>query len=142
MPMVQQNMGQQNNNQHTAPSTPQSQTPTTPLHGGPPTPTPVVHHSNGPNQPPTPTPQQAVMFAPNMQHGGAGTQQHYVIFHGQNLHQGGHVHPNQISQNAGGGHHHVIPSSQGVNVHGNPTLVQQNTLHNFQNAPPPPAGRG
>ena len=82
------------------------------------------------------------MFAQNMPpHSGAGAQQHYLIF--PNLQHGGHVHPNQISQNAGGGHHHVIPSSQGVNVHGgNPALVQQNTLHNYQNAPPQQPGRG
>lgn len=60
MPMVAQ-MAQQANGPHSTPSTPQSQTPNTPgLHGGPPTPGPLV----AVNQPPAPqTPQPApVMF--------------------------------------------------------------------------------
>lgn len=145
---------QQNNNPHSASSTPQSQTPTTPLHAipgpnQPPTPTPVAHQAG----PPTPTPtQQTVMFAQNLPpHSGAPPGNHYVpVFlppgAGLPPHQPGHhIHPN-LSQNAAGGHPHVIPSSQphAVNVHPNvnPTLVSQPaSLHNFASAPPP-AGRG
>lgn len=110
--MYQQAMAQQN---HSNPSTPQSQTPTTSLHGGPPTPTPV-HHQGGLNQPPTPTSQQAVMFSPhgvpNMPPHSGPANSPYVnvmpVMINQGMHQGGH-HQN-LSHTSG--NHHVIPSSQ------------------------------
>lgn len=136
----------QNSGQHSASSTPQSQTPTTPHHhGGPPTPTPV-HHPGGPNQPQTPTPQQqAVMFAAhgvqNMSHGHGNNPYMPVLISNQPLHpQGGHnMHQGNLSHN-GGNPHHGISSSQGPMSNVPVTLhqvgMQQGGMPHFQGQPP------
>lgn len=122
---------------HSAPSTPQSATPTTPLHGGPPTPSPV-HHQH-PTQPPTPTPQQ-VMYGSVGPHASqtpvsvhsANTSAPYgaqhvmpVIIPGQGLNpnqqmggSGGHMHPGLSHNNPSPGNHHggppLIPVSAAI----------------------------
>jgi hypothetical protein len=120
MPMVQQ-MSQQNNGHHSNPSTPQSQTPTTPgLHGGgPPTPGPAGH----PHQGQTPTPQQTVMFTgqnvpPHSIAGGFNNQQNMVLMH-----------------NAGvGGQNHAMGPIPVIQSSATPIVMQQ---HYQQNQPPP-----
>jgi hypothetical protein len=122
-----------NSGPHSGHSTPQSATPTTPMHGGP-APSPVNHHQ--PNQPPTPTPQQTVMYANVTAH----NPQNPNVGHHQS--QGG---PYQLNHNfvllptgqavAGGHHtgghvgqlhaaHHLTHSSAAANHSGGPGMVQ------------------
>ena len=86
-----------NSGPHSGHSTPQSATPTTPLHGGP-APSPVHHQ---PNQPPTPTPQQPVMYA-NVS----------TAHNPQNPNVGHHT-------NSGGPYHNIVilPTGQAVSGH-------------------------
>ncbi|XP_054154970.1 ataxin-2-like protein isoform X2 [Oppia nitens] len=108
-----QHMG--NSGGHSGHSTPQSATPTTPLHGNAPTPSPVHHQ---PNQPPTPTPQQTVMYAnvaqghnPNNQtiahHSGAGATYHNIVLLPTSHHSGPHGGPHSLVHSSSANHHNA-----------------------------------
>lgn len=123
-----------NNAQHSAPSTPQSQTPT--MHGGPPTPTPVHHGgAQGAN---APNPQQAVMFAqgpgPHLPHSAPGNQYMPVMIANQGLH-GAHPGVGVNHSQAGPGAHH--PGAPGMAAVPLPVVPPPH----FQPGGPPPQGR-
>lgn len=103
-----------NSGPHSGHSTPQSGTPTTPLHGGP-APSPVHHQ---PNQPPTPTPPQQVMYANvttahNPQnanvghHASSGQTFPSILLMQPTGHHSGHqpLHPSHLSHTSTGSNH-------------------------------------
>jgi len=140
IPMVASPMAQQNNGHHSNPSTPQSQTPNTAMHGGPSTPGPAGHMVAGQSQ--TPTPQQAVIFSgqnlPPHSIAGAFNSQHQNMV----LMQG---HPGQphAPQGPGPVQHPGVHVSQGHPMPIIPVIQQTNATplvmqHHFQ---PNPTGR-
>ena len=127
-------MSQQNNGHHSNPSTPQSQTPTTPgLHGGPPTPGPAGH----PHQGHTPTPQQTVMYTgqnlpPHSIAGGFNSQN--IVLMGPAGHPQHQQSVPHQSPHAGGQGHAVGPVIPVLQSSATPIVMQQ---HYQQNQPPP-----